>query len=136
MPFSLTRKIQAHDSNLWHRASQKIPVRRVCLITGESACLSTTTTLTSGEIQIDNGIFRVTKWVIEPGGEIPMHVHKYDYVVVPLVDDTMFVTKADGSKLRAELRIGQSYTRPVGIEHSVLNRGTAPIAFIEIEKLS
>jgi len=94
------------------------------------------TTVASGEIQIDNGIFRVTKWMIEPGGEIPMHVHEYDYVVVPLVDDTMFVTNADGSELRAELRIGQSYTRPAGIEHSVMNRGTASIAFIETEKLS
>ena len=84
--------------------------------------------MASGEIQIDNGIFRVTKWVIEPGGEIPMHVHEYDYVVVPLVDDTIFVTNADGSEQRAELRIGQSYARPPGIEHSVENRDTASMA--------
>ena len=81
-----------------------------------------------GEIQLANGIFRVTKWMIEPGGEIPMHVHEYDYVVVPLVDDTMFVTNADGSEQRDELRIGQSYTRPADIEHSVANRGTASMA--------
>ena len=92
--------------------------------------------MASGEIQIDNGIFRVTKWMIEPGGEIPMHVHEYDYVVVPLVDDTMFVTNADGSELRAELRIGQSYARPAGVEHSVANRGTASITFVETEALS
>ena len=84
--------------------------------------------MANGEIQIDNGIFRVTKWMIEPGGEIPMHVHEYDYVVVPLVDDTTFVTNADGSEQRAELRIGQSYTRPAGIEHSVANRGMASMA--------
>ncbi len=35
-----------------------------------------------------------------------MHVHLYDYVVVPLVDDTMFVTNADGSEQQAALRIG------------------------------
>ena len=57
-----------------------------------------------------------------------MHVHVHDYVVVPLVDDTMFVTNADGSEQRDELRIGQSYARPAGIEHSVANRGTASIA--------
>ena len=57
-----------------------------------------------------------------------MHVHLYDYVVVPLVDDTMFVTNADGSEQRAELRIAQSYARPSDIEHSVANRGTASIA--------
>ena len=92
--------------------------------------------MASSEIQIDNGIFRVTKWMIEPGGEIPMHLHEYDYVVVPLVDDTLEVTHADGSKLATELRIGQSYARPAGIEHSVANRGTASIVFIETEKLS
>lgn len=48
----------------------------------------------------------------------------------------MYVTNADGSELRAELQIGQSYARPAGIEHSVANRGTATIAFIETEKLS
>ena len=57
-----------------------------------------------------------------------MHVHLYDYVVVPLVDDTMFVTNADGSEQQAALRIGQSYARPAGIEHSVANRGTASMA--------
>ena len=62
--------------------------------------------MANGEIQIDNGIFRVTTWMIEPGGEIPMHVHLYDYVVVPLVDDTPFVTNADGSEQQAALRIG------------------------------
>lgn len=41
--------------------------------------------MANGEIQIDKGIFRVTKWTIEPGGEILMHVHEYDYVVAPLV---------------------------------------------------
>ena len=44
--------------------------------------------------------------MIEPGGKIPMHLHLYDYVVVPLVDDTMFVTNADGSEQQAALRIG------------------------------
>ena len=98
------------------------------MITGESACLLTTTSLTSGEIHSDNGTFRLAEWMIEPGGEIPMHTHEYDYVVVPLVDDTIFVTNADGSEQRAELRIGQSYARRPGIEHSVANRDTASMA--------
>ena len=84
--------------------------------------------MANGEIQIDNGIFRATKWMIEPGGEIPMYVYEYDYVVVSLVDDTMFVTNADDSEQQAALRIGQSYTRPADIEHSVANRGTASMA--------
>ncbi|MFM9921185.1 cupin domain-containing protein [Lacisediminihabitans sp. H27-G8] len=90
----------------------------------------------SSETQIDNGVFRVTKWTIPPGDEIPMHVHDYDYVVVPLVSDTMHATNADGSELDVDLRIGQSYARPAGVEHSIANRGTATIIFVETEKLT
>ena len=87
------------------------------------------------ELQLDNGIFRVTRWFIEPQGAIPMHVHEFDYVVVPLVSATMFVVNADGSEIAAELLAGQSYARTAGAEHSVHNRGVAEISFVEIEKL-
>ena len=91
--------------------------------------------MATGETQIDNGVFRVTKWTIESGDAIPMHVHDFEYVVVPLVNDTMHVTNSDGSELVAEIRIGQSYTRPAGAEHTVANHGSGTIEFVEIEKL-
>ncbi|QIM19525.1 cupin domain-containing protein [Leucobacter coleopterorum] len=90
----------------------------------------------SGEIQLDNEDFRVTKWTIDPGGVIPMHRHDYEYVVVPMVTDTMHVTTADGELIVADLVQGQSYTRPAGSEHQVENRTSAkPIVFVEVEKL-
>lgn len=92
--------------------------------------------MAQGEIQIENDVFRVTKWTIEPGGAIPMHVHEVDYVVVPLVTATMHVTNADGSEIVANLEHGVSYSRNAGAEHTVENRGTATIEFIEVEKLS
>lgn len=85
--------------------------------------------------QIDNGIFRSTKWTIEPGDAIPMHVHEYEYVVVPLVSETMHVVNADGSVIVADIRTGESYTRPAGAEHTVENRGTRTVIFVEVEKL-
>jgi mannose-6-phosphate isomerase-like protein (cupin superfamily) len=91
--------------------------------------------MASGETQIDNNTFRVTKWTIEPSDAIPMHLHEHEYVVVPLVNDTMHVTNSDGSEIAADLRIGQSYTRSAGAEHTVANRGTDTIVFVEIEKL-
>jgi mannose-6-phosphate isomerase-like protein (cupin superfamily) len=91
--------------------------------------------MATGETQIDNGIFRVTKWTIEPGGAIPMHVHKFEYAVVPLVNETMHVINSDGSEIVAEIRTGQSYTRPSGAEHTVENRGSRAIEFVEVEKL-
>ena len=92
--------------------------------------------MATGETQIDNGIFRATKWTIEPGDAIPMHVHEYEYVVVPLVSETMHVINADGSEIVAELHTGQSYTRPSGAEHTVENRGACTIEFVEVEKLA
>lgn len=96
--------------------------------------------MTSGsqaEVQLENDVFRVTKWTIEPGGEIPMHRHDHEYVVVPLVTDTMHVTTADGTEIVAELVTGRSYTRAAGSEHRVQNLGTTKsISFIEVERLS
>jgi quercetin dioxygenase-like cupin family protein len=89
------------------------------------------------EVQLENEHFKVTKWTIEPGAEIPMHRHEYDYVVVPLVNETMHVTNADGSEFAAELTAGQSYTRTAGAEHRIENRaGGQDVVFVEIEKLS
>lgn len=92
--------------------------------------------MATGEIQIDNGVFRATKWMIKPGDAIPIHVHQYEYVVVPLVNGIMHVTNADGTEIAAELSIGQSYTRPAGAEHTVANHGTDTIVFVEVERLS
>ena len=90
-----------------------------------------------GEVQLENEYFRVTQWTIEPGRVIPMHRHDYEYVVVPMVTDTMHVTNADGSEIVAELVAGQSYTRSAGSEHQVENRtSTENIVFVETERLA
>lgn len=90
----------------------------------------------TGETQIDDGRFRVTRWTIDPGDEIPMHLHQHDYVVVPLVDYTMHATNADGSETVTDMRNGESYGRVAGAEHAVANRGSERIMFIEVERLS
>ncbi|MBP6684325.1 MAG: cupin [Leucobacter sp.] len=90
-----------------------------------------------GDVQLENEHFRVTQWTIEPGGAIPMHRHDFEYVVIPLVTDTMRVTNADGSVIEAKLETGVSYTRPAGSEHLVENPHSASnIVFVEVEKLS
>ncbi|WP_192892587.1 cupin domain-containing protein [Nesterenkonia natronophila] len=88
------------------------------------------------EVQLENEFFRVTRWTIEPGQTIPMHRHDHEYVVVPLVTQTMHVTNSDGSEIVAELVEGQSYTRPAGSEHRVENRNTSQtLVFVEVEHL-
>lgn len=88
------------------------------------------------ETQIENGTFRVTRWELEPGDTIPEHVHEHEYVVVPLTEGTLWATAPDGAQTAVELSIGQSYARPAGATHTVENRGTAWIMFVEIERLS
>lgn len=89
------------------------------------------------EIQLENDQFRVTKWTIEPGAAIPMHIHEYDYVVVPLTTGRMVVTNADGSVIEADLVTGMSYARTSGAEHTVANpQADENVVFVEIERLS
>lgn len=91
----------------------------------------------TGEVQLENEFFRVTKWTIQPGGVIPMHRHDHEYVVVPMVTDRMHVVTADGEEIVADLVTGSSYTRSAGSEHQVENRESAnDVVFVEIERLS
>ena len=88
------------------------------------------------DVQLENEHFRVTKWTIEPGGHIPMHKHEYEYVVVPMVTDSMKVVNSDGTEIIAELVTGQSYTRTSGAEHRIENhQSSSDIVFVEVEKL-
>lgn len=89
----------------------------------------------TGTVQLENEQFRVTRWTIQPGGVIPMHVHELEYVVVPVADCTLHVTNADGSEITAELVVGESYTRPAGSEHQVENRSVDVVVdFVEVER--
>jgi quercetin dioxygenase-like cupin family protein len=87
------------------------------------------------ELQVDDGVFRVTEWVIEPGGAIPPHRHEYDYVVVPLTAGEVRAVGPDGSVVPMTLRVGGSYARAAGAEHTLENRGSAEVRFVEVERL-
>ncbi|MGW4702366.1 cupin domain-containing protein [Streptomyces sp. NPDC004285] len=91
-----------------------------------------TTTARATEQHEDDRV-RVTRWDFEPGQSTGRHVHAYDYVVVPVTDGRTHVIAPDGAVTVSELRAGESYARPAGGEHEVVNAGTAPLAFVEIE---
>ena len=83
-------------------------------------------------VQIDNDAVRVTEWRFAPGAETGWHRHGYEYVVVPVTDGVLQLETPDGP-VEAVLRLGHSYTRPVGVEHNVINAGATELAFIEVE---
>jgi quercetin dioxygenase-like cupin family protein len=74
----------------------------------------------------------ITEWRLEPGSETGWHRHAYDYVVVCLTSGQLLAETAEGS-LVTELRLGQTYSRPVGVEHNIVNPGAREFAFIEVE---
>lgn len=75
---------------------------------------------------------RVTRWDFEPGAVTGWHRHTMDYVVVILTDATM-AYEIDGVVTEVEVKAGQSYIRPLGVEHDVMNAGKTHLAFVEIE---
>jgi hypothetical protein len=53
-------------------------------------------------------------------------------VVVPLTNGTLRLETPDGEKT-AELRVGVSYARNVGVEHNVINANDHFLSFVEVE---
>ncbi|MEV6195614.1 cupin domain-containing protein [Streptomyces sp. NPDC051920] len=84
-------------------------------------------------LQHEDERIRVTRWDFEPRESTGRHVHEYDYLVVPVTDGQTDVISPDGTVTTSHLRAGESYTRPSGAEHEVVNSGTSALAFVEIE---
>jgi hypothetical protein len=61
------------------------------------------------------------------------HVHKYDYIVVPVTGGTFAVTAPDGGTHELTQHAGPPYLGSAGTEHDVANFGGASAAFVEIE---
>jgi quercetin dioxygenase-like cupin family protein len=83
-------------------------------------------------LQIDNDQVRVTEWRFAPGAETGWHVHRMDYIVVPLYNGTLRIEAASGIT-DVELRCGASYSRLAGVEHNVINHNAFEFAFVEVE---
>jgi quercetin dioxygenase-like cupin family protein len=74
----------------------------------------------------------ITEWRLAPGAETGWHRHAHDYVVVCLTAGQLTAESAEGSSV-TELGFGQTYARPAGVEHNIVNSGSREFAFIEVE---
>jgi mannose-6-phosphate isomerase-like protein (cupin superfamily) len=83
-------------------------------------------------VQRDDPDVRITRWDFPPGAATGWHTHHWPYFVVMLTDATMRVHNGN-EVAESHMSAGQSYTRPVGVQHDVMNGGAVPMAFIEIE---
>lgn len=82
--------------------------------------------------QQDDDDARITRWDFQPGAVTGVHVHAFPYFVIMLTDGILRVER-DGVVTDTHLKAGESYQRPAGIEHDVMNAAPHPIAFVEIE---
>jgi quercetin dioxygenase-like cupin family protein len=83
--------------------------------------------------QVENDRTVVTRWDFAPGAETGEHIHGHDYCVVPLLDGVLRIVEPDGSESLAVMKAGQSYYRPKGVHHNVINANDFDYAFVEIE---
>jgi quercetin dioxygenase-like cupin family protein len=74
----------------------------------------------------------VTKWSLAPNAETGWHRHAHDYVVVCLTAGRLLAESASGNS-ETPLQFGQSYVRPEGVEHNIVNPGEEAFVFVEIE---
>ncbi|MGD2140619.1 MAG: cupin domain-containing protein [Burkholderiales bacterium] len=86
---------------------------------------------TSTRLQENDRVI-ITEWRFEPGAETGWHRHGYDYVVVCLTAGTLLAETATGP-VENKLAFGQTYTRPAGVEHNIVNPNDSEFVFIEIE---
>lgn len=82
---------------------------------------------------IDDDRVRVTRFDFEPGAETGWHEHGYDYVITTLTDCNMRLEDPDGSHRDVLIEAGTTYRRDKGIEHNVINGGSATMSFVEVE---
>nr|WP_295462931.1 cupin domain-containing protein [Mesorhizobium sp.] len=82
---------------------------------------------------IDDERVRVTRWDFAPGAETGWHRHGMDYVVTTLTPCVFLLEEPGGGSRRVEMEAGVAYRRGEGVEHNVVNGGTEPMAFVEVE---
>jgi quercetin dioxygenase-like cupin family protein len=74
----------------------------------------------------------ITQWRLAPGAETGWHRHGHDYVVVCLTAGALLAETATGN-VETELAFGQTYARPEGVEHNIVNPRNTEFVFIELE---
>lgn len=81
---------------------------------------------------LDDAKVRIIRWDFEPGAATGHHTHGLGYVVVPMTDCQFLIEDDEGSR-RVDVARGAAYRRDAGISHNVVNGGSEPMSFIEIE---
>lgn len=82
---------------------------------------------------IDDDRTRVTRFDFEPGQQTGWHVHGHDYVITAITDCHMALEEPGGTRREVTVKAGEAYSRARGVEHNVINAGSTPMRFVEVE---
>ncbi|MCX8508150.1 MAG: cupin domain-containing protein [Rhodobacteraceae bacterium] len=93
----------------------------------------TTRPACTASLLIDDARVRVNRFDFPPGAETGWHRHGFDYVITTLTDCQMLIEEPDGGSRMVMIPAGTVYRRTEGVEHNVINGGSAPMSFIEVE---
>jgi beta-alanine degradation protein BauB len=139
------------QSNLWHRwipafagmtriarsvlfgGLLQAPRGKILLIRkGRKPVAFDSTIHARSTLQVDDDRVRVTRWDFAPGATTGWHEHELPYCIVMVIGGTLALH--DGERVsQVELAAGDSYVRPKGVRHDVMNASEHPIAFVEVE---
>jgi len=84
-------------------------------------------------VLVDDDRVRVTRFDFAPGAETGWHRHGHDYVITAITDCPMLLEEPGGGSRRVLVDAGTAYRRSEGVEHNVVNDGTAVMSFVEVE---
>ena len=85
-------------------------------------------------VQLETDSARVNRLTFrEAGDETGVHVHDFDYVVVPVTGGDLTIVAEDGSTRELHQVPGESYTGRAGTRHNVISASASTVMFVEIE---
>jgi quercetin dioxygenase-like cupin family protein len=91
--------------------------------------------MAKSKVLIENDKTIVTEWLFEVGDSTGHHIHKYNYIVVPMLDGELKIIDKENNETISKLTQGGAYYKDKGVEHNVFNNNSYPYSFIEIEIL-
>ncbi|MBL4929387.1 cupin domain-containing protein [Fuscibacter oryzae] len=84
-------------------------------------------------VLVEDARVRVTRFDFAPGAATGWHRHGMDYVITAITDCPMRIVGPDGAARDVLVPAGTAYVRDAGVEHDVVNAGSALMSFVEIE---
>lgn len=84
-------------------------------------------------VLVDDDLVRVTRFDFAAGAETGWHTHGLDYVITAVTDCEMLLEEPDDVSRHVTVPAGEAYRRDAGVAHNVVNAGTHPMRFVEVE---